>query len=473
MPLHAHSMNVHDPNNPSTPHEVIASLATHPELRQDLAWAPRVSAQILHELSADDDAEVLLRIAVNPSTSPSTLAALAGNETLRERYSTWELHREDVLSGLRDEESEARALPRPTTRDEAAATFVRALRVSTRDELGSMSPRSAAEVEFIHSVLVNDPSSRVRRSIAIFGDDVLRRHLVRDVVDDVVSAMTFHLTDPTLAEQLVGREPARLGLAANPVTPAHVLRQITRSSPGDFHDLLARHPHATAELLAEIVAAPSPRLDVRALVAQHPAVDVATLTLLSGSDSLGARQHVAAHRSTPPEVLAALADDEDAVVRLVVAMNRHTPPEVANRLASDPDVRVRQVVAARPGRSVAVWMRLAVDPDATVRLVAQRVTAPALGVLTAIARDPATDPVLLDALAADRRSAVRTAVAENAAATPAALDLLAGAEEAAIRLIVAKRADAPDAALERLATDPVWPVRRAAKSTARRRRRTR
>jgi hypothetical protein len=462
--------------NSATPREAFVALSKHQELRALVASSPSAPVDLLDELSSDADVRVRAGVAHNPTTRSSTIAAFANDDDLKERHKFWELERHERIARLREEQIESRALPRPGSKEQAAAVFIHAFSARFRENLASgTSHRWMAEAEFVQSVLVSDPLPRVRRSIAIFGDDLLRRQLAHDDDDDVVHSVAFSTTDPTLAELLVAREPARLGLAFNPVTPAHVLTEIARLSPGKVQEQLAEHPHSAPELLARLIAggADGTASAVQVRVAQSAAVDVATLLALSMSESAETRQQVAAHQKTPTETLAALAADDDPLTRLVVAMNWHTPSGTLGALAADSDLRVRRAVATRAGAVPDVWLRLIGDGDEIVRRVARNYSVPALEERLIMAGDPSTDPDALSFMASDPSESVRTLVAENPATPAVALDLLATAEEPSIRRSVARRLDSPEGALQVLRGDQVWAVRRAAKSTTARQRRIR
>ena len=226
-------------------------------------------------------------------------------------------------------------------------------------------------------------------------------------------------------------------LAANPNTPARMLRRLAQPSIGFGRPELraAQNHRATAALLG--VLARSSDREVRYVAAWHPNVPVSALRRLCGDESslvrsavahaeaaptrvletlaedpdVWVRRNVAANPSTPRQVLEALLGDRFAAVRAAAAANPHTPQQAVAAYVSDRAKRVRAAVAARPIGADALAV-LADDPKWEVR--------------QGVAHNEQTPPQVLERLAADDCGEVRAAVAFHPHTPPGALKALAG-----------------------------------------------
>jgi hypothetical protein len=105
---------------------------------------------------------------------------------------------------------------------------------------------------------------------------------------------------PELIDKLVARRNFLDQVAANRVTPGHVLTQL----------------------------AGEPDFQVRAATALNPSTPLATLKKLAGDTTVKVRWSVARNTAAPPGVLENLAKDKEEQVRRAVARNRSTPKPV-------------------------------------------------------------------------------------------------------------------------------------------------
>lgn len=460
--------------NPNLPRDAVELLISHPGLRGWVAQSPRTPVDILIKLTADSDPHVRRAAGCNPSTPESVAQTLCEDQEVQDanQYWSFEASREATHRAFAEENRDSTALPRPSSPLEAAATFLRAMDSNSRDSMATHAgPFFTVEAEFILEVLAADPLPRVRSSVAHHGDEALRRATVRaEDSEDVLRSVAWSTRDPELAEALSHNQAVIASLLHNPVTPAGVLSTVEEGASSYDLELLAEHPNTTSEMLHRLPFASGANDKVGMLVAQQPRTGPHTLDRLADHASAEVRQYVAAHSRTEHKALIRLAADPNDLVRSIVAMNRHTPTTTLLGMALDANARVRQLVATNRRTPTAAWKSLVVDANAAVRVLARSWLIPEPEVRRRLASREDTGTSLLDVLADDPDLEVRLAAANNPTSGPDAIKQLSQDSEARVRSIVARRIDTSPEILHRLGQDPTWGVRRAARSSLRRRR---
>jgi len=135
-----------------------------------------------------------------------------------------------------------------------------------------------------------------------------------------------------------------LRLAADPVTPAPVLREIATRQRRKARMLVAANPNAPADLLLDLTARYPEQ------VAKNPALD---LLLLFQPDLLRkapdrVRAALARCHASSLALLAQLADDGKRDIQAAVARNPHSPPDALARLCVSADEAVRSAALDNP-----------------------------------------------------------------------------------------------------------------------------
>lgn len=473
-PSFDHDLVVCLTRNPSTPRSALESLLLRDaSARKRVAQSENTPADLLVSLLGDADIGVRLAAVYNPATPQAAVDAVREDRELLEADNLFEHNRRSIKYRNARENADRAPLRCPTNTKDAAETLIRALDVSSREDLATHSrPFWVLDSEFIQEVLARDPIASVRATVAFQAREPIRRKLAedegRDMFHDVIQSVASTTTDPELAAKLVQSERAWLGLVCNPITPTHVLAQIHRRTD-NFEWKIRDHPNATPTLLAELAGKADDSGELsRARLAEHPETAADVLAALASDAAASVRRAVAAHPATPSGVLADLAHDGDARVRIVIAMNRHTTPETLVGLSADPDTTVRRLVASNTNTPAAGWARLVVDSDPTTRSLATKHLTPPTQTRRHLASGSDTSPDVLHLLALDADPEIRLAVAGNGRTPPPALEELATDDLPTVRLTVARRADTPQHALILLTKDQKWRVRRAARSTKRR-----
>ncbi|MDY0910096.1 hypothetical protein [Microbacterium sp. CFBP9034] len=460
--------------NPNLPRNAVELLISHPGLRIWVAQSPRTPVDILIKLTADSDPQVRKAAGCNPATPESVAEALCEDEEVQSvnQYWSFEASRHATLRSFAEENKDSIDLPRPSSPAEAAATFLRAMDSDSRNSMATHAgPYFTLEAEFILEVLSSDPLPRVRSSVAHHGDETLRRAIVRaEDTGDVLRSVAWSTRDPELVAALSHNQAAIASLLHNPITPPSVLETVEHAASSYELQLLAEHPNTTSEMLHRLPFGPDADYKVAILVAQQARTAPHTLDRLAGHVSAEVRQYVAAHPRTEEKVLIRLAADPNDLVRSIVAMNRHTPTTTLARMASDANAQVRQLVATNRRTPTTAWTSLVADANATVRALARSWLTPELEVRRRLASRKDRGTPVLDVLAVDPDLAVRLAVAGNPTSGPNAIEQLSHDSDTRVRTIVARRIDTPPETLERLGQDATWGVRRAARSSLRRRR---
>jgi hypothetical protein len=278
--------------DPSTTPDVLQHLAGHwyDDVIIAVAGNPNTAPTTLQELARSDDSidEVLVAVAGNPNTQPSTLQELA----------RLDITTDDVLVALAGN---------PNTPRQLLITFAQEGKAPVRCRVAtnpSMPPEALME-------LASDQGFYIRREVA--------KNLN---------------TPPATLHKL-----AELGFVA-----AHKIKDSI--FPGPYLEIMIPSPYNLAHLN----------------VAKNPNTHSMTLGLLAGSDYLFVRIAVAEHHNTLPATLQQLAGDDFCVfssdVRIAVADNPNTSFDVLWGLLRDSNHDVKQTalsaLRSRQGVSNAV-----------------------------------------------------------------------------------------------------------------------
>lgn len=133
----------------------------------------------------------------------------------------------------------------------------------------------------------------------------------------------------------LGRYITREKVAGNPGADSQLLVTMAESNADnlDILEIIARHPHAPAELMARFVARNELRL-LRSLLGNTNA-PAAILSELASHPAAEIRLSVARRQDTPASILDRLSKDEDKEIRLAVAKHPKTPQLRLEALARD------------------------------------------------------------------------------------------------------------------------------------------
>jgi hypothetical protein len=137
-------------------------------------------------------------------------------------------------------------------------------------------------------------------------------------------------------------ERARMGIAANPNTPQHILDQLSEDpSPFVRVQTIGRCSQPIVDRLAH-----DPQDMVRCHVGHSHRISIEQCELLAGDPDDWVRWAIAGNRvAPPPTVLDTLSRDTSTRVRHAVAGNLLVTSDLARRLRTDPDSDVREALA--------------------------------------------------------------------------------------------------------------------------------
>lgn len=138
-------------------------------------------------------------------------------------------------------------------------------------------------------------------------------------------------------------EDVRKAVAANPRTPAGILKFLASDTAHDVVVKVAENKNSSAETLLLIIRSSDGW--ARRIAASNPILPPSDLESLANSPESDIRYGIAKNPSTPSKTLSTLAHDENWHVRLGVATNPSSPKEVLESILTGDDDYLRDQVA--------------------------------------------------------------------------------------------------------------------------------
>lgn len=215
----------------------------------------------------------------------------------------------------------------------------------------------------------------------------------------------------------------------------------------------------------------NPEIEIREVVAGHPATPVSVLEVLARASSVVVRYAVAGNISTPKSLLGLLSKDSDNYVRSSVASNSSTPVAVLEEIFKEKNSKIQYSIASNPSATVDMLQALARSRDLDVRLAVAANPSTPLPIknkllkafvrkdecdiedLKEIVKNPAMPTLVLEEVFEDTFDHARFEAMKNPALSVTQLDALSARKSIRVRAAVAENPSTPTKVLERLASD--------------------
>jgi hypothetical protein len=408
------------------------------KVRQACARNPMTPPAVLSRLAADHDRDVRAAVAANPSTAPTVCKRLAADtdDLVRAAIATTTNHSAMLRLFANEADTGVRSalLGNDHLDDDLVLRFIRSGEVMVRrtaaqrqrlsfdaltelvetddDDLRLALLRRADLPEAIAArllptsperagdahLLLHHPERLAARSIAALA--AAAPWMVPALVDrtdlpGVVLALgaspqwrlrqraaeTADDADLLIRLAVDVDHDVRQAVARNPLTPAHIVEQLTTDDSAPVRRATLERPDLIAASVIGLTE--DEDAEVRALALAHASCPAAlaaeqnalhqghlvSLAVLrsAASGAMPRRLAVAHHPLAPARVLAGLANDDYWQVREAVAGNVNTSRAVLGRLSADGDRDVRRAVAAHPNTPASVLAGLVNDDSDIVR----------------------------------------------------------------------------------------------------------
>ncbi|HQZ85404.1 MAG TPA: hypothetical protein PLB21_07210 [Actinomycetota bacterium] len=171
---------------------------------------------------------------------------------------------------------------------------------------------------------------------------------------------------------------ARRTAAENPATPARMLTALASDHEDWVRSGTAGNASTPPAALARLSTQANPEVEddrwVLGRLAANPSTPAKVLRTLANRDTDDILRHLAENPATPAAVRAAVVERVSAADALTLSADPASDPaafpDVLHLIAASPAAEVRAKVAANPGTSEQTLTRLAADPNLEVRMAA-------------------------------------------------------------------------------------------------------
>ena len=243
----------------------------------------------------------------------------------------------------------------------------------------------------------------------------------------------------------------RWGVARNPMTPPHVLKNLADLEFNSANVcLLASHP--SLPILSIEKLATHEDANVRVAIIRNPSAPKYIIDVLEKDGDLRVRKQIV-ESTKSPELLSLLSHETDLNVRKAVAGNILTSQHQLRSFVNDQDVNLRGILARNPSTPVETLSQLMEDSDELVRSNAANNP-------SSITGNPNTSIDSLIRLSKNSNPFIRAGVAGNFSTPEVVLMNLIADEEALVRVNVWTNPVAPEQIFGYLTREPSDWVRR-------------